>query len=271
MFAIFAVVFRELLEVIFILNLVLVATAEIPTRTKYIITGLLIGILGSSILTYYSGSIDTMADGMGQELVNGLTLAFTALMIATAIIWINKNASQTSTKIKNISYNITVGTKSIKSLVWLVAFLIFREGSELGIYLTSIIRTHSYPLSEILLSVLLGVLSVSLVSFIFYKTSLIFLRKYIFKLTNFLLILVACSLASQAANFFIAAGILPELINNFWDSSQFISLNSTLGKTLNILIGYDDRPTLMSFLFYIITFIIIISGIKFSNKTFKHS
>jgi high-affinity iron transporter len=266
MWSIFILVLREALEISIILSLVLCATKNLPNRNLNIILGIILGFIGAYLLTFSSGSIDEMFDGIGQEIVNGTIALFTAIMIGSTLIWLNKNISKTIGQINEVSQKIATGEKNNISLISLVAFLMFREGSEIGIYLVSIRSTHNIALSQIIFSSLLALSCAVMFNFIFYISSLKFLKKYIFKISNYLLLLVASGMAAQAANYFIAADILPELITNVWDSSALISVNSTLGKILNLLAGYDDRPNLMSLIFYLACAATIGYFLHYNNK-----
>ena len=61
---------------------------------------------------------------------------------------------------------------------------------------------------------------------------------------------IAEGMAAQGANFLIAAGVLPELYGQVWDTSAFIPGHGFVGETLSVLIGYTPRPTGMELVFY---------------------
>jgi high-affinity iron transporter len=66
------VVFREILEVSLIIGILTAATKEIEGRTKWLLAGLGLGIIGSFALAFSTDKISESLDGMGQEFLTGL-------------------------------------------------------------------------------------------------------------------------------------------------------------------------------------------------------
>jgi len=90
--------------------------------------------------------------------------------------------------------------------------------------------------------------------------------RYFFTATNWLLLLVAAGMASQAARFLVQADLLPPLGPMVWDTSGVLSDRSVLGQTLHALIGYDARPAGVQVLFYVITGALIAIGMRLWGK-----
>ena len=61
------VVFREILEISLILGILTAATKEIPGRTKWILSGLTLGIAASLLLAFFTDKISESLDGMGHD------------------------------------------------------------------------------------------------------------------------------------------------------------------------------------------------------------
>src|SRR5438045_9326255 len=82
-------------------------------------------------------------------------------------------------------------------------------------------------------------------------------RRYRFKVTGWLITLIAAGLAAQAVFFLNAAGVLTALNGTLWDTSGILSDQSVLGVLLHTLIGYVDRPSAMQVVAYVATVIIM--------------
>jgi high-affinity iron transporter len=91
--------------------------------------------------------------------------------------------------------------------------------------------------------------------------------RHFFTATNWMVLLLAAGLASQAAHYLIQADWLPALGERVWDTSWLLSNESLLGQTLRTLIGYDARPAGMQLLFYAITAFLILIGMKTWGST----
>jgi high-affinity iron transporter len=86
--------------------------------------------------------------------------------------------------------------------------------------------------------------------------------RHFFTATNWLLLLLAAGMASQAARFLVQADLLPSLGSRLWDTSGLLSDRSILGQTLHALIGYDARPAGVQIVFYVVTAVSIAIGMK---------
>src|SRR4029079_14650587 len=113
---------------------------------------------------------------------------------------------------------------------------------------------------EIAGGITMGIVGGLAVGFLLYFGLLGIPMRYFFSATNWLMLLLAAGLASQAAGFLIQADVLPALGNRVWDSSEVLSNSSMLGKTLHTLIGYDAQPAGMQLVFYAITAALIALG-----------
>ena len=77
--------------------------------------------------------------------------------------------------------------------------------------------------------------------------------RYVFKVMGALLILLAASMASQAANNLVLVDMLPPIIDTLWDSSFILSDESLLGEILHVLVGYDAQPSGMQMVVFVVT------------------
>ena len=80
------------------------------------------------------------------------------------------------------------------------------------------------------------------------------LRRF-FTVTGWIVLLLAAGLAASAADFLAQAGVLPALSPELWNSSAVLSQSSLFGQILHVLVGYQDRPTGIGLLFYIVTLV----------------
>src|SRR5438094_8049868 len=77
----------------------------------------------------------------------------------------------------------------------------------------------------------------------------------LFKITNWMVLLLAAGMAAQSAGFLVQADLLPPLGAAVWDTSAVLSEKSLVGKALHTLIGYVSRPDGVQILFYLATLV----------------
>jgi len=83
-------------------------------------------------------------------------------------------------------------------------------------------------------------------------------------------LLLAASMASQAARLLIQADVLPGLATPLWNTSDFLSQNTLAGTILHGLIGYDAQPAGMQVVAYVGVLIAIASGMLWVSRRAPH-
>ncbi len=270
MIQILIVVFREILEIALVIGILTAVTRGIEHRGKYILAGLLLGVLGAISLAFAMDNISAMLDGDGQEIFNGTVLICASVLISWTVIWMQQHAKSLSGELKNFANSIKTGNRSLISLLAAVMFSVLREGSEIvlftyGYYLTGIAITN------VAFGVILGIISGTLCGFALYYGLLKIFGRYFFKVTTWILIFLACSVAAQGISFLVSAEVIPAIVDQVWDSSAILSQSSTLGSILNAFIGYSDSPSGAQLAIYVVNFLIIVIGLNLSNKDLNSS
>jgi high-affinity iron transporter len=86
--------------------------------------------------------------------------------------------------------------------------------------------------------------------------------RHVFGVTNVLIALLAGSLASQLARALAQAGLLEAWTRPLWDSSAWLSPESTVGTLLHALMGYDARPSAAQLASYLAVVLLIFGGTR---------
>lgn len=248
--------FREVLEIAIIFGVLMAALAEVPGRVKYGVYGLLLGVFGSFIVAFFAGKISDALEGVGQEVFNGSILLIAAFMIGWTVIWMRSHAREIVAKVKKVGTDIKAGDLHMFNVTIVIALASWREGAEIVLFSYGILATGA-TISSVLFGSAIGMAIGAIVGTALYLGLLRIPSKYFFGVTSWMLILLSCGLAASAAGYFAAAGIIPELIPQLWDSSWLIEEKSVVGQILHALIGYNDRPSGIQVIFYLATLAII--------------
>ncbi len=259
------VVFREILEVALIIGILTAATKEISGRTKWILTGLGLGLVGSFLLAISTDKISNSLNGMGQEFFNGLVLLAAAMMIGWTVLWMQKHAKSISGELKKLSHSIREGKKPLYILSVVVFLSVLREGAEIVLF------TYSYYLSgteisDIIFGLVGGLFFGVVLGCALYFGMLKAFGKYFFIVTTWILIFLSAGISAAGAGFWINAEILPALGNPALDMSGILSQQSFFGKFLHIFFGYLDQPAGTQLIVYFVTLGILITGLRFIKK-----
>lgn len=89
----------------------------------------------------------------------------------------------------------------------------------------------------------------------------------LFAVTGWLIILLAAGMAGQSAAFLVQAGLLPGIVEPLWDSSSWLPEGGAPGQLLQVLVGYDDRPSAMQLLAFLATLAGIAALARMVNRS----
>lgn len=245
------IIFREVLEAALIIGILTAATRGIPGSRLWILAGVLVGLAGSGVVAFSTDAIGALADGMGQELFNASVLCIAVLMLAWHNIWMSAHGAALAADAKALGGDISAGRSESSALLLIVGIAVLREGSETVLFLYGIAASEEGSRSSMLLGGLAGMLGGVAVGYTLYAGLLRLPLRWFFAATGVLVLLLAASMASQAAKFLVQADWLPSLGAPLWDSSAMLSEQSIAGLLLHSLVGYDARPAGMQLVFYI--------------------
>ncbi|MCE9633796.1 MAG: FTR1 family protein [Methylophilales bacterium] len=269
MFGTAVIVFREVLEAAIIIGIVAAATRDVPGRSRWIVGGLLLGLIGSALVAASTRQISEFADGLGQELFNAIILGVAVLMLAWHNIWMASHGQQLAANARKVGTAIREGVSELSVLLAVVGIAVLREGSETVLFLYGIATSDQVGASALLLGGAVGVAAGVAVGYTLYKGLLRIPMRWFFSATSVLVLLLAAGMASQAAHYLIQADLIPSLITPLWDTSSVLPEKSIPGMLLHNLVGYDASPAAMQLVFYIVTLVAIWSGMKLVNQPKK--
>ena len=258
MFAIWILVFREVLEAAMIVSIVAAATRGVAGRWRWIGSGLLLGCVGAALVAAGAGRLADAMSGMGQEWFNAAVLLAAAAMIGWHVIWMARHGRVLAADAGRFGNDVSEGRRPLTALMIVVALAVLREGSEVVLFGYGLLSGGSGA-GDLLTGGLLGVLSGVAAGVAMYAGLLRIPMRHFFRATNGLLMLLAAGLTASAAGFLAQADVLPTLANPLWDTSALLSDESWLGRTLHALVGYTAQPSGMQVLLYL-SMVIVLSG-----------
>lgn len=256
------IVFRETLEAALIIGIIAAATRSLPARKFWLFTGISAGIVGSLIVASLTGKIATLAEGAGQELFNACVLGLAAAMLAWHNIWMARHGMRLVRDARQLGQDVTSGTREMSALAVVIALAILREGSETALFIYGLLTGGNETITSVLgggaIGLFLGVLS----GYGLYAGFLRIPARVFFSATSGLILLLAAAMSSQAARFLVQADLLPSLANPLWNTSWLLDNGSIPGRFLHALIGYEAMPSGIQVVFYTVTLIVILTGMR---------
>lgn len=266
MFKIALVVFRECLEISMVLGIICAATKSIQNFVIYITAGIMSGIITAAILAFFITKLTSSFSGFGEEFVDVGIIMLTVVIIGVTAIWVKKYAANMHNKMSDLSNKMERGTTPKIILTAVVATTILREVTEMILYMHALAVSSEFSPTDYILGFGSGIIMGIAVSVgIYYGLSKIAL-KYLFSISFKLLVLVASSLAAEAAGILTSIGYLDVGNEPLWDSSWLISDSSMIGQVLKMLVGYNAQPNAMQIIFFVITAVFIFTSAKLGER-----
>jgi high-affinity iron transporter len=247
------IVFREVIEAGLIVGIVLAATTGVPGRAMYVTGGIAAGVVGASLLAAFAGTVSSGLKGMGQEVFNATVLAIAVVMLAWHNVWMAQHGRELAADLKAAGQAVATGSKTLMALAVVVGIAVLREGSEVVLFLYGVVLANNDSGLSLLAGGLLGLAAGAAVSVATFIGLVIIPTRYLFSVTSVLIAFLAAGMASQCVHFLEQADILNVLSNTLWDTSSILPADSWMGRILHALIGYDDRPSIMQAIIYLVT------------------
>lgn len=255
MIAALIIVFREVLEAALIVSIVLVATAGLPKAKVWVGGGILAGLIGSAVVAQFAGAISHALSGFGQEIFNASILLIAVVMLAWHNAWMAAHGRELAGEMQAVGKAVSTGERPLYALASVVGLAVMREGSETVLFLYGLAASDG-GFSNALIGGAAGLALGAAVGAGLYFGMLRIPTRHLFRVTTWMIALLAAGMAAQSMSFLSAAGVL-SLGPVMWDSSFLLSQNSLIGKVLHTLIGYIDRPRQIQLISYVLTLLAI--------------
>jgi high-affinity iron transporter len=235
---------REGLEASLIVGFVLGYLATTENRRYFRIIWLgtaaavALSIVTGAALFFTVGELE----GRSEQIFEGIAMLSAVTVLTWMIFWMRKQA-------KNIKHELearlanAIAAGSALGLASVVFFAVLREGWETALFLFAVSES-STPLATGIGAVAGLVVSISLGVALYMGSRRLNLRQF-FTVTGVLLIVFAAGLLAHATHEFQEAGLLPMTVEHVWDTNRVISEDSTSGKFLTALFGYNGNPSLL--------------------------
>ncbi len=251
------IVFREVLEAALIVGIVMAASRGALGRGRWVSGGVAAGIVGALLVAIFAAAIASAAQGMGQELFDAAILLTAVGMLGWHNVWMSRHGRELAGNATQLGKDVRSGTRPLWALAFAVALAVLREGSETVLFLYGIALAGQGAALAMVIGGAIGLtLGMAAGTAIYWGLVSIPMRM-LFKVTSWLVLLLAAGLASQAAAFLMQADLLPSLGGNLWDTSFLLSDQSLFGRILHTLIGYSAQPAGIQVVFYAVTLLTI--------------
>lgn len=196
----FILALREGLEAALVIGIILAQLAKTKKKalTKSVSLGALVGLIGCLVV---GGLLFFLLHGQEYSqnpIFEGLILLFSAAFIAYLPYWLHRNSSATA-----IESKVAQNTSSV-ALFLLSFFTVFREGSELAVFVMVKVKNNA---ADIALGVVLGIVVAALIAFLVFRLSIRLNFSLLFTVLSLFLIYIGGDLFAKSLDKLFSASV----------------------------------------------------------------
>ena len=250
-FSSFLITSRETLEAALVVGVVMAYLTKTNNnqykKTVYygIVFGVILSILAAVAFTLLSGGFE----GRAEEIFEGFTMLFAAVLLTTMILWMMKQRNIAKTIENKVASHIAKAEYNSTYAIGLFALImvaVLREGVETVIFFGAL----NYSSGISFFGATLGIITAIGIGYLFFVGSRkINLRKF-FTISSILLILISAGLVAHGIHELQEAALIPLAAGQVWDTNSILNENGVFGSFLKGLFGYNGNPSLLEVLFY---------------------
>ena len=259
-FSSFLITSRETLEAALVVGVVMAYLTKTNNnqykKTVYygIVFGVILSILAAVAFTLLSGGFE----GREEEIFEGFTMLFAAVLLTTMILWMMKQRNIAKTIENKVASHIAKAEYNSTYAIGLFALImvaVLREGVETVIFFGAL----NYSSGISFFGATLGIITAIGIGYLFFVGSRkINLRKF-FTISSIFLILISAGLVAHGIHELQEAALIPTLVEHVWDINPAVTRegvypllheNGLIGSFLKGLFGYNGNPSLLELLFY---------------------
>ncbi|WP_342621098.1 FTR1 family protein [Rhodoferax sp. GW822-FHT02A01] len=244
---IFFVMWRESVEamlVVGILHAWLSRNPEGRRGVRFLWLGVLAGLCGALLLGLGIEALNAVLSDEGQEYFQSALQLAAAGLIVQMVFWMRRHARSLRRDMEQ-SLELNARQKNWWGVGALAAIAVAREGSETVVFLSSLANGSSLASPAFWIALSLGVLVAAVTFYALQLGGKLISWRAFFRVTEAMLLLLACALLISGVERLIGIQTLPALINQLWDSSALLDDGSVVGSVVSAFTGYRARPSLM--------------------------
>jgi len=251
------IVFREMLEMVLVVSVLLTATRGLPGSRLWIMLGCATGLLGAVFFGVFMAQMEASFSGNGEPMFNAALLLLAAILIAWTVLWMSRHGREAGQRMQQIGKSVGGGERPFLSLAVVSMAAVMREGSEAVFFLFGAAQGIADDGWSMLIGGISGAIAALALGTMLYLGMVRIPMKSLFGIIGWMLMLLAAGMASQAAGNLVAIDWLPAIVDPLWNSAALLPQDSLPGELLHVLIGYDEAPSAMQVLVFVLSLLLM--------------
>jgi len=265
------IVFREMLEMALVVGILMAATRGLPRSRLWIGSGVAAGLAGAIFFGVFMEEMESAFAGDGEFLFNAVILFSASLLIAWTVFWMRSHGAEMSKRMTSVASSVLEGDMPRTALAFVAMSAVMREGSEAVFFLFGASQSIAVEGWSMVTGGISGALLAITIGLIIYFGLVRVPVRQLFTVAGWMLMLIAAGMASQAAANLVMIDMLPPLVEPLWNTSTLLANESAMGELLHVLIGYEQEPSAMQVIVYVLALAIMAATSYRLSHSERHS
>lgn len=248
------VMWRETVEAMLVVGILYAWLSHHPAAQsglKYLWGGVLAGLGGAFLLGLGIDAVNGVLSDEGHEYFMAGMLLVAALLIVQMVFWMRRHGRRLKQDMES-SLRQSTANQKWWGVFSLAAIAVAREGSETVVFLSSLtMGSNGFSSGQFWLALALGVVLAGATFALLQLGGKLISWRLFFRVTEILLLLLACSLLVGGAEKLMDVQLLPVIKSQIWDTSMLLDDGTVFGSVISSFTGYRARPALMSLIVFI--------------------
>ena len=178
------------------------------------------GVVGAAVLASFAGALSTAFSGHQRTLFNAGVLIVAVVMLAWHQIWMARHGRQTAARLSAVGRAVAMGEQTLAGMALVVAIAVLREGSEAVLFLYGVAASGAIPVPALVIGSAIGIAGGVGLAWLLYRGLVAIPLRTMFRVTSWLIALVAAGMAGEAAAILAGARLIPAWGTGLWDTSN---------------------------------------------------
>ncbi len=255
------ITFREGLEAALIVGIVLGYLVRIgqARQLRYAWAGVFAAVLVSVVATLGLQVVGASLEEPYEQIFEGSMMLLAVVILTWMIFWMRYQGRFMKRELEH-QVQSTLATGATLGIFGLAFVAVFREGIETALFLSA--SAFASDAAVTWMGSIIGLGLAIAAGYAVYVMSVRLDLKMFFDVTSVLLLIFAAGLFAHALHEFQEIGWLPILTQQAWNLQNVLANDSTLGSVLRALVGYNDSPTMLEVVGYVMYWVVVLVGVR---------
>lgn len=255
------ITFREGLEAALIVGIVISYLYRIGQRdqSRFAWAGVGLALIVSILAAFGLQWVGMTLEEPYEQIFEGTMMLLAVAVLTWMIFWMRYQGRFMKRDLEQ-RVQTALASGAALAIFGLAFFAVFREGIETALFLSA--SAFANDAAATLLGGVSGLALAVVAGYAIYVLSLRLNLRLFFDVTSLLLLVFAAGLFAQAVHEFQEIGWLSILPQQAWNMTNVLPNSSVIGSILRALTGYNDAPSILEVVGYLLYWGVILVSIR---------